>query len=221
MKKIGNFWVPDTDTTPGRNLQNTIRSFDGGEGIQISNLERALSFVPGRILAIDGGANVGSWTKRLGTEFEAVHSFEPNPDVYACLKRNIAEWKLPASVHIYQKGLSNERSFMGIQIKEGARTVTGRLSGHGDIECLPLDELALPNCSFLKLDLEGHEAKAIDGARRLIERFHPWILIENKPKWHHRAFFGTPPDHKLKALGYQLVERIGERGIDWLYRPRG
>jgi FkbM family methyltransferase len=157
----------------------------------------------------------------LGLEFQEVHSFEPNPDVYACLERNIKEWNLPARVHSYQQGISDKKSFMGIHMKEGARTVTGRLAGKGDIECLPLDELNLPACSFLKLDLEGHEPRAIDGARRLIERFKPWILIENKPRWYHRAFLGTLADRKLKALGYRLVERIGDRGIDWLYRPRG
>lgn len=219
MKKIGNFWVPDIDLAPGCNSEKTKRSFDGADGIQITNLERALSFVPGRELAIDGGANVGSWTKRLAQEFKQVHSFEPNPLAYACLQRNVTEWGLATRVRTYPKGLSDKPSMTGIKTKEGARTVTSRLSGTGDIECLPLDELDLPACSFLKLDLEGHESKALDGARRKIEHFRPWIMIENKPKLYHRFVGGTLPERKLAALGYRLVEKIGHRGIDWLFRP--
>jgi len=221
MKKIGNFWVPDIDMLPGGNLEKTARSFEGADGIQIANLERALSFVPGRTLAIDGGANVGSWTRRLAAEFDTVHSFEPNPVVYECLERNVADWGLTARVRTHPKGLSDKPALMGVTTKQGARTVTGRLSGKGDIECLPLDDLGLPACSFLKLDLEGHEARAIEGARRTIENFQPWIMIENKPKPYHRLVGGTVAERKLTALGYELVERVGNRGIDWLFRPRG
>jgi predicted RNA methylase len=41
-------------------------------------------------LAIDLGANQGKYTKILAENFERVIAFEPNPDAFALLKKNLA-----------------------------------------------------------------------------------------------------------------------------------
>ena len=221
MQKIGEFWVPDVDAEPGDNLAKSQRGFAKGAGPQIAHLLRALELVPGRALAIDGGANVGAWTSVMAKEFAAVHSFEPSKEVYACLKRNSEEWELGAHVAVHHQALSDKHEFVAIGTREGARTVTGRIVGAGDIEAITLDSLGLPDCSFLKLDLEGHEELALKGAAKTIQTFHPWILIENKPRLLETLTGGTGADKYLRKLGYRLVEKIGDKQIDWLYRPAG
>lgn len=219
MQRIGDFWIPDIDAAPGRNLERSRFGFEQRAGVQIDHLERALEFVPGRAVAIDGGANVGAWTRLMAKHFAAVHSFEPNPDVFRCLERNVREWHADAVVTVYQKGISDRREFVSIGTKEGARTVTGRVTGPGEIECITLDSLNLADCSLLKLDLEGYELRALKGAEATMDRYHPWVLIENKPSLAERLTGGSPAERFLRKKGYRLVERIGRDGIDWLFRP--
>lgn len=218
MQKIGEFWVPDVDARPGENLEKSRRGFEGRAGIQIAHLERALELVPGRELAIDGGANVGAWTRLMAKHFRRVHSFEPNPEVVACLARNVEEWGAADVATVHPKGLSDRREFVAMGTKEGARTVTGRIVGQGDIECVTIDSLDLDACSLLKLDLEGYEAQALAGAAGTIRRYRPWILIENKRGFLERIV-GTKAQRFLARNGYRLVEKIGDKGIDWLFSP--
>ncbi|MND45949.1 hypothetical protein D3C80_368170 [compost metagenome] len=219
MQKIGEFWVPDIDAAPGDNFEKSRRGFEQKAGVQIAHLERALEFVPGRLVAVDGGANVGSWTKKMAQYFSAVHSFEPNPDAFACLARNVDDWGVAKIATAYAKGLSDQHEFVSIGTKEGARTVTGKIVGKGDIECITIDSLGLAECSFLKLDLEGYEHRALAGAADTIRRCKPWILVENKQTNVEKILGGTKAEKYLKKVGYELVEKIGEKQIDWLFRP--
>lgn len=219
MQKIGKFWVPDIDAAPGRNLERSKFGFEQRSGVQIWHLHRALEIVPGRELAVDGGANVGAWTKLMAQHFKLVISFEPNPDVYGCLARNVAEWGIKGNVEIHRQAISDQFELVRIETADtGARTVTGKIAGSGDIEAVTIDSLSLASCSFLKFDLEGYEAKAIRGAVVTINRFKPWILIENKATDAEIASGGTQAERILEECGYVLVEKIGDDRIDWLYR---
>lgn len=217
MHKIGNFWVPDIDAAPGRNLERSEFGFGSKQGVQIDHLIRALELVPDRTVAVDGGANVGAWAKLMGAHFEQVHTFEPNPVVFECLARNIQEWGLSPKVTAYPNGISDKHEFVSISTKDkNARTVTGRISGKGNIECITIDSLNLADCSLLKLDVEGYEDKCLRGASETIGKFRPWIMIENRRE---KAGKKTPAELVLDDFGYVLVEKIGDDELDWLYKP--
>lgn len=219
MKKIGEFWVPDADAAPGSNLERTRAAFDGGEGIQIAHLDAALAHLGCFELAIDGGANVGSWTKRMAGRFAEVHSFEPNKGAYECLARNVADWGL-ANVTLHPNAISDRSEFVKVEPQNHtARTVTARIVGGGDIEAVTIDSLNVSRCSFLKLDVEGYEHRALKGAEHTLTAFKPWVLIENKPE--QNKAYGDPNGavSLLEELGYSLAEKIGAKQIDWLFRP--
>lgn len=127
MTKLGAFWIPDVDAEPGRNLERSRFGFERGHGVQIAHLERALQWVPGRTTAVDGGANVGAWTRLMAAHFSRVHAFEPNPAVFECLERNVEEWGIRDRVVLHAAGLSDRAGFAVLAIAQGARTVTGRL----------------------------------------------------------------------------------------------
>jgi hypothetical protein len=42
-----------------------------------------------------------------------------------------------------------------------------------------LDNLQLPMCNLIKIDVEGFEAKVLKGARTTIEKYHPILYVEN------------------------------------------
>jgi len=47
-----------------------------------------------------------------------------------------------------------------------------------DVETRRLDDLAISNCSFIKIDVEGHEEAVLDGAAALIAAQRPVLMIE-------------------------------------------
>jgi FkbM family methyltransferase len=221
MQKIGDFWIPDIDAAPGRNLERSLIGFGERQGVQIDHLHRALELVPGRALVIDGGANVGAWTRLMAAHFASVHSFEPNPEAYDCLSRNVDEWGVGDKVTTYPNALSDRFERVAVTTKGNRRTVTGRITGKGDIESVTIDSLDLPECSFLKLDVEGYEHKALRGAEGTIARFRPWIMIENEPAKLPPGQSRTAAEDVLIGYGYALVEKIGAHEIDWLFKPGG
>ena len=66
--------------------------------------------------------------------------------------------------------------------------ITGRNIGcdiiEKKMECKPLDELVDINSNivFIKMDVEGLEYEALEGAKRIIQENHPLILIEQNEK---------------------------------------
>jgi len=220
MKKIGEYWVPDIDVEGQYNLDRTKIAFENNQGVQIANLFAALEYVKNSELAIDGGANVGSWTRVLGNRFQAVHSFEPYKYAYDCLVANINQWRLSGIVTLHNKALSDKNERVSVEpAGVGRRSVTCGVTGPGEIEATIIDSLDLRACSFIKLDLEGYEAKALLGAKETIKRFKPHILIENK---FEKNFFHkkSPAEKLLNRFGYVVVNKFGESQIDWLFEHR-
>jgi hypothetical protein len=47
-----------------------------------------------------------------------------------------------------------------------------------EVETKRLDDFAIGRCSFIKIDVEGHEEEVLDGAAALIARERPALLVE-------------------------------------------
>ena len=68
-----------------------------------------------------------------------------------------------------------------------------------EIQVLAIDDLGCERLDFLKVDVEGMEAEALEGARGAIETFRPIMLVE-----HIKA----PPGALLKlieGMGYHCI----------------
>ena len=86
MKKYGNFWVPDVDAKGRRNhtkIQNLFGDKDGSIDPIVKAMAdllatRSASYSSDQI-AIDAGANVGSYTRVLLGYYSRVISIEPMP----------------------------------------------------------------------------------------------------------------------------------------------
>ena len=149
--------------------------------------------------------------------FETVHAFEPAPDTFAALERNILDWGLGDRVHLHQAALSDKEDMVRLQGRFAHRSVSRRIVGSGDIRAMPIDALELPELDFLKLDLEGYEYRALLGARETLLRTRPYVLFEDKE---HKAELygdGEGAHQFLKSLGARLVAQVGKLKNDWLY----
>ena len=140
--------------------------------------------------AVDVGGYRGSYAYWLARWAPQVFVFEPNPPLAEWLRRG-----LPAHCHVFEAAVSStakvgqlhipltpegplpsRASLLGV---DGGESVAETVS----VECLALDALSLPPVGFIKVDVEGAEMDVIEGARELILRDRPALLVEIEERW--------------------------------------
>lgn len=174
----------------------------------LPDLHLALAECRGSEIAVQAGGNVGVWPKRLGEVFEAVYTFEPEPKNFYCLAHNCPD----AHVMKFQAALGYTRNFVGMAYAEGTRNMGAcYVNGGGKIPILRIDDLGLPGCDLIQLDLEGYELEALLGAEETIRRYRPVIMIEEKHQfWPGRYPWGSgDAEEYLATFGYKVKARPG------------
>lgn len=172
-------------------------------------------------VAIDGGAHVGSWTMLMADYFQKTHAFEPCFASYTLLCENVINSDCRGEVIPHNQALLNNNCMVNVMQPSRNRTaLTARqvkVSRRGRVEAVTIDSLNLDRCDFIKLDLEGSEALAIEGARRTIKRYHPVLVIEFNGLMRK---FGSSEDQlvkRLEKMGYREIWREGvDRAYKWL-----
>lgn len=187
----------------------------------LATLDLAIAHTAGQTAAVQAGGNLGIFPKYLARYFETVYTFEPDPAIFQALCANAPE----PNIVKFQAAVGNQRGLVGLArsrrdgkpeafIHEGITHV----SGGGVVPTLRIDDLAVPVCDLLVVDIEGWELHALRGAYGTIARCQPVIVVEiNK----NAAYYGIPEDdvrHELTVgHGYRLVGRYHS---DEIYVPR-
>lgn len=136
----------------------------------------------GEALAIDAGAHIGTWSRPLAFAFGQVIAFEPHPALASLHRANMARAET-RNVRLMEAALWNKCSVMGLKPGErnsGQAFVTG-LHDTKSMTMVPtvaLDAMRLPALDLLKLDVEGAELFALQGAIETIMRHRPVVVIE-------------------------------------------
>lgn len=229
MQKIGDYWVPDIDMRRFGNRRKTLENYQhGGHGTQIGHLQQTLDHLVARCgadalaqsVAVDAGANVGAYARRLSQYFAQVHSLEPADDTYACLARNVADWGLGARIRTHHKAISDQPGRVGMKpLGLFRRSISREVGGAGQIEAVTLDGLDLAKVLLIKLDVEGHEFKALSGAARTLERWRPFVMMELKARKVAKGTADLRAERLLLDAGYEVIADLGEPVIDRLYAP--
>ncbi|MEE1795753.1 FkbM family methyltransferase [Streptomyces sp. BE308] len=141
---------------------------------------------------LDVGAHVGYYAMiaALAAPEATVHAFEPVPPIHARLAVNHRANGIRNLV-LHQNGVSDRAGSADINIRfplanllstgssleEFARPVAGAFTTR--VQLCTLDEkLGDTPVDLIKIDVEGHEPRVLAGARRLIERDRPVIILE-------------------------------------------
>ena len=105
-------------------------------------------------------------------DYEAAYVFEPQIDNMITAKERLSSY---ANIKFFQKGLSNE---VGV-VRFSAGGSVSNICDEGEVEILVdiLDNLVDNRITFLKMDIEGAESLAIDGAKMIIEKYHPRLAL--------------------------------------------
>lgn len=184
----------------------------------LPNLEQVIALTPRCRLCVQAGGNLGVWPKRLAQAFETVITFEPAAENFAALCQNAPE---PNIVKI-QAAIGAQAGLVGLSRvrrdgKPHSHEGITHIDGPGSVPVLRLDDLGLPVCDLLYLDIEGYELYALQGAAATIARCRPVIATEiNKSA----AFFGlTPEDVQAEVIRHGYREQA-VYGRDHVFVPQ-
>ncbi len=172
---------------------------------------------------LDVGANAGYFTvlaSHLSGSSGRVLAFEPVPGVRAQLRANL-ELNHMHNVTLHETVVSNQNGV--VTLYEGPQGHKGLSSLRPlddaaqalTVRAVRLDDLAdtPAKISFVKIDVEGAELMVLQGMSRIIERDHPYLVIEFTDSY--LQSFGASATLLADWLwnaGYELF-RISEQGL--------
>lgn len=187
-----------------------------GHFFELPHLRVVQKIIPPQAVIIDAGANIGNHTLFFAgvCGAEKVYSFEPLHEVFRILEKNIH--------------LNDFTQVTPINAALGAATGYADLSYYtptnigkssfvcgteGGYKMTSIDTLALDRLDFIKMDVEGSQMAALEGARATLTRCRPVLWIELRRK------FGEyePAATLLHSMGYQLERALGPD--DFLFVP--
>ena len=238
--------VPDlcvmTDA-PGLRYWFHLRDQVIGQRIAENNYERPITAVVTRLATpgstvLDVGANLGYFSVLMGSLGCTVHAFEPFPDNFALLTRNIRENNL-ANVTAHQIAAHSETRNGKLYFRDDDRnenygsmfTSSDPQDKHLtsiDVRYARLDDLlhGLGPVTFVKIDVEGAEIHALNGMAEILKRDKPSLVIELNEYALLSANRHTPHELLLEidGLGYQVFDaetekpyRFSESSTQYIY----
>lgn len=186
---IKNFQITDTihgtmaclknDAVLGQWLKK-YGEWSQGENIIMSN------FVSKGDIVIDIGANIGttvlSLSKQVSSEGKVL-AFEPQSLMAQCLQTNLTLNDI-TNVVVDSAAVSNKNgwtflndaTFSGIgRYGEAGISDTGTR-----IKTIKLDEVEVPKCSLIKIDVESYEWEVIQGGQKFLRKHKPVLYMEAK-----------------------------------------
>jgi FkbM family methyltransferase len=177
--------------------------------------QHLLPYVKNKNIMIQAGGNCGYLLNTFIDHFNTIYTFEPDPINFYCLNNNISS----QNVIKMQCCLGDDGMPVSTQqlIRPNKPNDTGgvHVSGKGNTPSIIIDNLNLPDCNLIQLDIEGYEYKALLGAISTIKKYKPVLCVEFCEKWLNRYNDNSEKVLGLiYGLGYKLVD---EYGVDKIF----
>lgn len=163
---------------------------------------------------LDVGANIGNHSIYFSEFFGSVFAFEPNPKTFELLEFNCKFACFKRNIKCFNYGLSNQNGNLFLKSSQsniGGSTIVSNSSKISDDSVLfinvkradDINQLFDRDISLIKIDIEGHELQALQGAIALIKKNKPIILFEQ-----HADEFNNGESNVinyLKKLNYKFL----------------
>jgi FkbM family methyltransferase len=149
-------------------------------------------------------------------------AFEPLRQSYTLLKENLRingcsnaiayEYALSDAAYTTEYKSVQEGNIGGSVLQDAHLAPSGE-----SIDVITLDSLYLNQVDFIKIDVEGYEAKAIAGGIETIKKHRPTIVLECWDTYPNVSLAHTMKEHGLLlSLDYSLTQ---VSNCDWLFSP--
>lgn len=169
-------------------------------------------------IVFDIGVNIGGTAlllaKRVGSE-GGVYGFEPDPNTFEVCRQNLSLNEEIKNVFLEPVALTDKNCTLTFRRVSARNPGMNRIvSGENTIGTISvagttLDQFVvskkIPKIDLIKIDVEGHERKVIEGSLDSIKKFKPKIFLELSDKNLHEA--GTTASElvaQLEDLGYSV-----------------
>ncbi|MBT6118582.1 MAG: FkbM family methyltransferase [Rhodospirillaceae bacterium] len=172
-------------------------------------------------VAFDVGANIGAhtiWLAGKVGEKGRVVAFEPQRVIHQMLCANLALngcenvyalWaaagQTGGSARVPRLDYRAENNFGGIPLAPANSTDE---TSEG-VPAMRIDDVQVPRCDLIKIDVEGMEQEVVAGAERIIRKYRPMLYVENDRRDRAEALVGA-----LRSLDYRLFWHLPR-----LYNP--
>jgi FkbM family methyltransferase len=125
---------------------------------------------------IDVGAHVGRYAIEIGKNYGySVIAFEPSPQTFKLLKKNISHSRIENKIHVFNFGLDSKNGSVSFEDDEfeganrivygGERTIRIPVKRFDDLKIKNIDKTRL-----IVIDVEGSEYGAILGMKQMLKR---------------------------------------------------
>ena len=158
---------------------------------------------------VDVGAYDGYTTEefiKISPDFKKVFLFEPEEKNIHIAKNRLNKFN---NIQFFQLGLSDKKETLRFDVSGSS----SKISENGEIiiNVDRLDDIIHEEVTFIKMDIEGAESKAIDGAKAIIGKYHPKLAIS---VYHKKDDFWKIPEQILKIRDdYKIYLRHYTEGI--------
>lgn len=147
------------------------------------------------------GDTVSEFLAACGGEFDAIYALEPDGKNFKKMGKRLDEMGLGSDerIHLHNAAAWSEPTTLHFAAKAG-RNSTVTAAGR-EVSAESVDHvLSGATASYMKLDVEGSEKEALNGAAETIRRHHPKILLSA----YHRSedLFALPTQINSIAEGY-------------------
>lgn len=173
---------------------------------QLKQFQVAVNLCSQKRTAIDCGAHVGIMTHRMADLFEQVHAIEPVH--WQLLQQNTATYP---NVEVYPFCVGDVEKSVGVREFNPTNSGDNRVVEGNTHTQYPIDSWAWQEVDFIKMDIQGHELAALQGAEKTIRTWHPVLMIELESDDPNR----TKILDLLAVWGYHLKFRKNADHVFW------
>jgi FkbM family methyltransferase len=172
--RVGQFLIYKNDNT----ISKAIRLF--GEYCH-AEVEIMKTYLSDNSMYVDIGTNIGYHLVAVQKETGCnAIGFEPNPKHFAVASYNSKDC---SQIQLVNAAASDHK--FNFKMKDFDPSNSGNYgdihkddTGAVEVQAIPLDSLNLERCSFIKIDVEGHELEALTGCSKTISKYRPVIMYE-------------------------------------------
>lgn len=105
-------------------------------------------------------------------QFNKVYFWEPDPESMEIAQKNLSRF---SNIEFIPMGASDKKDICNFKRAGGESRISE--DGNTSISVCTIDEIIKDNVTFIKMDIEGSEVSAINGAQKTILKYHPKLAI--------------------------------------------